>query len=230
MGDVTVLKALSSESRWHILRSLFVRPMSIDEIAEEAGLRPSTARHHLQPLIQIGLVEAYEGAKGSVGRPVVYYRVTEKRVDVSFPKRDYMDLSEILVSGLKAYLGVEDTRKIFTWIGERAGQDVMKKMAMERNIRTWTPEVFREIFIDSLLKNVGIEPEVLTMNDKEIVYRESNCLFLETAMKHPETVCNGLDAGFHSGIIRCMGEEVKGERLQCKGHGDTHCVYAIKWG
>lgn len=229
VSDVTVLKALSSGSRWDILRSLFIRPMSVSEIAEEVGLQPVTVRHHLQPLIQIGLVEAYEGPKGSVGRPEVYYRVTEKRVNVSFPKRDYMYLTEILISGLEASLGEEETRKIFTQIAEEAGQDIMKNLATEHNIEAWTPEVFRKVFIEGLLKNAGTEPEVVTMNEKEIVFRERNCLFLEVAMKHPETVCDGLDTGVHSGIIRGMGEGVKGERLQCRGHGDTYCEYAVKW-
>lgn len=229
MSSVSICKALSSKSRWDILRSLFNRPMGVNEIAKEVGLQPVTVRHHLQPLIQVGLIEAYEKTKRAVGRPEVYYRLTEEHIYVSFPQRDYMFLSETIVSGLQSSLGEEETREIFTKIGEETGKDMIKGLAIKHGVKKWTPEAFKEFFIEGLLKELGTEPEVVSTGKKEVVYLQRNCIFLEEALKHPEIVCDGLDAGFYSGIIRGMGQGVEGKRLKCKGHGDPYCEFSVKW-
>lgn len=227
--NVAICRALSSKSRWKILGLLFERAMSISEIAKRAGLQPINVRYHLQPLIQIGLVEAYEEAHGVVGRPETYYRITGKHVDVCFPRRHYMFLSEITVNGLQATLGVVKATEISTRIGEEAGEDILKGLATKHNVKEWAPEVFRKFFVQGLLKELGTEPEVVMTSKREVLFRERNCLFQEVALKHPEIICDGLDAGFYGGITKIMGQGVKARRLRCMGHGDPYCEYSIKW-
>lgn len=99
----------------------------------------------------------------------------------------------------------------------------------KHGVSEWTPEAFRNLFVDGLLKELGTEPEVTKMTEKEVAYREHNCLFLEMALKHPETICDGLDAGLYRGISGGMGQGVEGRRLKCRGHGDTYCEYSFKW-
>lgn len=105
----------------------------------------------------------------------------------------------------------------------------MGDLVAKQGVKEWTPDVFRVVFVEGLLKELGTEPEVVAMQEKEVVYRERNCIFLEVALKHPEIICDGLDAGFYDGIIRGMGQGVEGERLKCKGHGDPYCEYSVKW-
>lgn len=229
MDNVGVFKALSSASRWNILKTLSTKPMSITEIAEEVALKPITVRHHLQTLIQEGLVEIHEEIRGVVGRPEVYYRVADRSIMVSFPERDYLLLSGLLVDGLSAHLGEEQAKQIFTKIGEEAGVAYVNGLAAEHGIEEWTAESFGRIFVEGLLNEMGTKPEIVSQDENEITYLERNCLFLELAKSNPEPVCNGLDSGFHAGIVKGLGPDVEGKRLKCMGHGDGYCEYHLRW-
>ncbi|MFQ6068130.1 MAG: ArsR family transcriptional regulator [Candidatus Bathyarchaeia archaeon] len=94
-------RALSSTSRVEILKLLYKKSFSVEEIAKELGLKPITIRHHLQYLSEAGLIEAFEKREGSVGRPKVYYKVTKTPQTFSFPKRYYLRLSRFLINGME---------------------------------------------------------------------------------------------------------------------------------
>jgi len=49
------------------------------------------------------------------------------------------------------------------------------------------------------------------------------------ALKHPETICEGLDDGFFKGLVQEIGCGAEGKKLKCRGHGDEYCEYSIKW-
>jgi len=51
-------KALSNGNRLRILRLLARQPLTVEQLAEMLGLRPSTVSHHLQYLAHVGLVSA----------------------------------------------------------------------------------------------------------------------------------------------------------------------------
>jgi predicted ArsR family transcriptional regulator len=82
-----VYRALSSKSRVSILELLYKKPYSIDELAEKLGLQPITIRHHIQTLIDAGLLDSFEERSGVPGRPKVYYKVAKSLPIVSFPKK-----------------------------------------------------------------------------------------------------------------------------------------------
>lgn len=229
MENVNIFKALSSEPRWGILRSLSAGPMSINQLADEVGLKPITVRHHVQTLLQSGLIEVHGEVKESVGRPEVYYRATEKNVSVSFPKRDYLFLAQTLVDGVSAQLGEEEALKLFNRIGEEVGVSLVRGLALEHGVEKWSPEAFKEFFVEGLLGGMGTVPEVVSMGENEITFRERNCLFLEMARSNPNLVCNGLDTGFHRGVVKGLGPGVEGERLKCMGHDDPYCEYAVRF-
>jgi predicted ArsR family transcriptional regulator len=224
-----IFKALSSDSRWDILNALADEPKDINEIADRVGLKPITVRHHLSSLTKAGLVEQLTERKGGVGRPTTIYRITGDNVRVSFPKRDYFLLNQIIVEGLPAILGNETTKDVLLKVAVNAGFDFVENIAFQNGIERWTLDSFRRLFVEGLLGEMGTNPEVVSHSDDELIFQESNCLFFELAKANPELVCNALDQGFHEGIVKALGPDFQGERLKCMGHGDKYCKYLIKW-
>jgi predicted ArsR family transcriptional regulator len=224
-----VFKALSSDSRWEILNALADEPKDINEIADWVGLKAITIRHHLSSLTQAGLVEPLPERKGSVGRPTTLYRITGDNIRVSFPQRDYLLLNQIIVGGLPSILGNEAAKDALFRIAAKAGFDYVENLAFENNLEQWTLDIFKRLFVEGLLDQMGTKPEVVSMSEDELVFQERNCLFFELAKVNPELVCNALDQGFHDGVVKALGPDYEGERLKCMGHGDPYCRYKICW-
>ena len=74
-NDVEVHRALSTLVRHRMAELLSVRPMSVEQIAKEVGVKPITARHHLDVMRRSGIVGTEE-IHGSVGRPLTLFRLT----------------------------------------------------------------------------------------------------------------------------------------------------------
>jgi predicted ArsR family transcriptional regulator len=229
LNKTEVFKALSSNSRWEILNALADDPKDINEIADRVGLKAITVRHHLNSLTQAGLVEPLPERKGGVGRPTTIYRITGDNVRVSFPHRDYFLLNQIIIGGLSEILGGEATKDVLQRVAVKAGFDYIEKIAFENGVERWTLDSFRRLFVEGLLKEMGVNPEVVSQDENEFIFQESNCLFFELAKENPELVCNALDQGFHEGIVKALGPDFEGERLKCMGHGDPYCRYKILW-
>lgn len=224
-----VFKALASDSRWEILDALADEPKDINEIADQVGLKAITVRHHLSSLTQAGLVEPLPERRGGVGRPTTVYHITGENVRVSFPHRDYFLLNQIIVGGLPSILGDEATKDILFRVAMKAGFDYVENIAYQNGLERWTLDAFRRLFVEGLLGEMGTKPEVVSHGENELIYQERNCLFFELAKANPELVCNALDQGFHEGIVKALGPDFVGERLNCMGHGDPYCRYKILW-
>ncbi|MBC8223417.1 helix-turn-helix domain-containing protein [Candidatus Bathyarchaeota archaeon] len=224
-----VFKALSSDSRWEILNALTDEPKDINEIADRVGLKAITVRHHLSSLTQTGLVEPLPERKGGVGRPTTVYRITGDNIRVSFPQRDYFLLNQIIVGGLLSILGSEATKEIHLRVAVKAGFDLLENTASENGLERWTLDSFRRLFVEGLLGEMGTKPEVVSQSEDELIFQERNCLFFELVKTNPELICNALDKGFHDGVVKALGPDFEGERLNCMGHGDPYCRYKILW-
>jgi predicted ArsR family transcriptional regulator len=229
LNKAEVFKALSSDSRWEILNALADEPKDINEIAARIGLKAITVRHHLSSLTQAGLVEPLPKRKGNVGRPTTLYRITGNNIRVSFPQRDYLLLNQIIVGGLPDILGNEATKDVLLRIAVKAGFDFVENLAFENNLERWTLDSFKRLFVEGLLDQMGTKPEVVSISEEELIFQERNCLFFELAKTNPELVCNALDQGFHDGVVKALGPDYEGERLNCMGHGDPYCRYKIRW-
>ena len=72
--DVEVHRALSTLVRHRMAELLSVRPMSVDQIAKAVGVKPITARHHLEVMKRSGIVGTEE-VRGRVGRPLTLFRL-----------------------------------------------------------------------------------------------------------------------------------------------------------
>lgn len=74
-----------------------VRPgRSAAEIGELLGLHVTTARFHLDRLIEAGVVEGFREARGTVGRPRKLYAARFEALPAGRANRPYRELAEIL--------------------------------------------------------------------------------------------------------------------------------------
>lgn len=72
------LAVLGSKPRLEILRELSRRDMYVSELMESVGMDGKTATHHLDVLVEAGLLDSYKS-----GRRRYYSLVREVRVEVS---------------------------------------------------------------------------------------------------------------------------------------------------
>jgi predicted ArsR family transcriptional regulator len=229
LSETEAYRALSSKPRLEILRLLYRKPLSVEEIAQSLKLQPITIRHHLQSLEEAGFIEKSEQRAGVVGRPKTYYMIAKKPKIVSFPRRRYLTLSNFLINTLKFTLGTKKAQKLLKKVGIDMGVNIIKKLELEHNIKEWSPKVYEEFFIKKYLKESGAEPEIVEVSNKKIVYRLHNCLFFEMALKMPEMMCDTLHESFHEGVSKATGNKVKISRATCMAHGDLYCEHACEW-
>jgi len=227
--EAEAYRALSSKSRLEILKLLYRKPMSVEEIAEMLHLQPITIRHHLQSLVEAGFIEAFEERAGSVGRPKIYYKTVREPSLVSFPKRRYLMLNNFIINTLRYVLGEEQAKKLLKKAGLEMGENTAKRLESENEVKDWNLKAYQEFFVKDYLEKMGAEPEIVEVSDKKIVYRLHNCLFFEMAIKMPEIMCNVLHESFYEGFIKAMGKNLKVNRLTCMAKGDPYCEHSIEW-
>ncbi len=224
-----VYRALASKSRADILKLMYKKPRNIEELAEKLGLRPITVRHHVQALMEAGLVESYEERSGKSGRPTNYYRIPKLLPLVGFPERRYFLLSSFLLDTIGRKIGEQKTKEMMAKAGYEMGKDTVKTLEQERTVGRWSPKEFVEIFVKGYLEETGAEPEIVSESDKRVVYRLHNCIFSELSLKNPDLMCDVLHRKFHQGICVAMGKNVKDSQKTCMGHGDTFCEHIVEW-
>ncbi len=222
-------QTLSSKTRLDILKLLYKKDLSVEEIADSLNLHTISIRHHLQSLEEAGLVEKYDERYGTAGRPKTFYRIVKKTKILGFPKRRYLTLSSFLIEALTFTAGEKNTKKLLSRVGNAMGRDVIKDLERKNNLSEWNTLQYLEFFIKKYLEESGAEPEIVEMTDKKIVYRLHNCLFFELALKMPDKMCDVLHDSFHEGSSAAMGKLIKTTRTTCMGKGDDYCEHVCEW-
>lgn len=229
-SEASLSRALATSSRLTILKSISSHSKSVEELSAETGLAPMTVRHHLEVLMKVDLAEEDETRiPHGVGRPQVRYKAANRPVSITFPKRNYLYLSDSLIQGLVKRLGEKETREVFLEIGKRIGTAMVAEAGKKAAVKRWTADTVVQHLIRGVFDEFGVEPELIGASDSEVNFVEHNCLFRELAIKYPHLVCDGLDDGFHEGIDSALGCNAKTEKVKCAGHGDPYCQYIIHW-
>lgn len=223
-----VYHALSSEARAEILKLVYQKPRHIEELAESLKLQPVSVRHHIQALLESGLLEFHEERSGLAGRPKTHYTISKTLPSVAFPARRYFDLSKTLVASLQRNLGEKKTEKILAEAGRELGIETIKYLEAKNNITKWNSKEFAEIVV-KYLQEVGAEPEIIELSDSKLTYRLHNCLFSELSKEIPGLLCDVMHHAFQQAMLDSMHEEIKGVQTSCMGHGDISCQHDIEW-
>lgn len=220
--------ALGSRVRLRILEALAARSMALPEIARELELNRTTLRYHLAVLQEQGWIqEAPPGKAQGSGRPPVRYRASP-HAWVGFPERHFELLGEIALRALLESNGAERTTEALRAKGSALGQDLVHAAAVRASLPEWSPEAFENLVLHGLFREFGVVGDVVARTPTALTYRVYTCPFLELAEKMPGLVCDAVDAGFHEGIDRSMGE-VTTAKTACMGHGDPFCEYRLSW-
>lgn len=224
-----IYRVLASKSRADILKLLYKKPHSIEELAEKLTLRPITVRHHIQCLMEAGILESHEKRSGTSGRPTNYYKVAKTLPVINFPERRYFLLASFLINTIQISLGKEKTEELLADAGREMGREVIEQLEQKYNIKKWSPKVFADIFVKGYLEETGTEPELVKTNAKQVIYRLHNCIFFELALKEPSLMCDVLHKQFHQGVCAAIGKNVKDAQKTCMGHGDNYCEHFVEW-
>ena len=229
LNESVLHRALGSPSRAQILRLLYRGSLSVDEIAKNLDLQAITIRHHLQALMEAGIVECHEERSGTAGRPRAYYNIAKTSPSTSFPKRQYQILSESLINSMIEEFGINRTKSLLKKIGIGMGETAVKMLESEHNIKSWSPKDYETYLIRGYFEAEGAEPEILETAHNKVAYRLHNCLFQELSIKMPEILCDVLHESFHEGVSKAIGKNLKIDRATCMGHGDAYCEHIAVW-
>lgn len=220
--------ALGSPVRLRVLEALAIRAMSLPELARELDLNRTTLRYHLAVLQEQGWIrEASPTRAHGSGRPPVRYRASP-HAWVGFPERHFELLGEIALRALLESTGADRTTDVLRAKGSAMGQDFARQAAVRAELQEWSPDAFERLILHGLFREFGVIGDVVARTPADLTYRVYTCPFLELAEKLPGLVCDAVDAGFHEGIDRSMGD-VATAKTACMGHGDPFCEYRLSW-
>ena len=220
--DVELIEALASSTRRTILELVSSTPSSVSEIADRVGLKPISVRFHLRKMMRVNLVEEAKQMRPT-GRPRYLYRATNRRFEVVFPRRNYMQLASILLDALAAFKdsdrGQGEIRAAGAKLGAELGRSLKGKEA------SWDGLSLKKHFVDGLLEDYGAKPETVKCSKSGIQYRVNNCPFRELAAEYPQIVCEQLDDAINASLLKEIDKSIDWRKMKCFGHGDSYCEY-----
>ncbi|MFI9594825.1 helix-turn-helix transcriptional regulator [Nonomuraea sp. NPDC052265] len=163
------------------------------EAAEAAGVSRTLAGHHLDKLVEAGLLESGfrpQDRKGpGSGRPAKVYRRAKGERTVSLPPRDYATPASVLADVVELLGAEEQAERVARRAGARIGRE-----------RSGEP-------VGRVLRERGYEPY-----DEGGALRLRNCPFHLLSQEQPLLVCS-MNLALCQGLLEGMGEDPGRARL-----------------
>lgn len=215
--DLTALASLAPGTRRDVYFLALARDgITADQAGEALGVARSTAAHHLERLLEDGLVEAefrrLTGRTGpGAGRPAKIYRPADRELDVTLPPRQYRLAAELLARAV-AGAGSQAATDALVDSARAAGRDIG---AAARARRAGDPDPRRQAA--ALLRERGVAPDEL--EDGTLLLR--NCPFERLVAGHEEVVCE-MHRALTEGILDGLG--AAGLRAERSARSDACCV------
>jgi predicted ArsR family transcriptional regulator len=189
-------------------------PVTVNEIAEAFGIHRNAAKHHLDRLLDAGLLQAefrrVNGRKGpGAGRPSKLYSSTDTEISFSLPERHYDLLAHLLLQSLTQGddLGA---------VGFRYGQDLA---------RTKSAAGASDDPVDGvrdLLDGLGFKTNVEADEDGHLWITTENCPFGWVAAEASNGEVCRLDRSIIAGVLAgfgCSTSSVVGHTTIAGGQG-----------
>ncbi|NUW32086.1 transcriptional regulator [Nonomuraea sp. SMC257] len=159
------------------------------EAAEAAGVSRTLAGHHLDKLVEAGLLESGfrqpERRGPGSGRPAKVYRRASGERSVSLPPRDYAMLASVL-AGVADALGAEEK-------AEEVARAAGARLARGR----------RGEPVEAVLAERGYEPYADDAGEGRLRLR--NCPFHALSQEHPLLVCS-MNLALCQGLLEGLGD------------------------
>lgn len=193
--DTPSHRALGTASRVAILKMVRSAEsgMTAAEVGERAGQHLSTARAHLDRLVEAGLLMKARASGGQPGRPAWRYRTTAD-IDPAPAPAPYRLLAAALLDHLGGTGG--DVRAA----AARAGQAWGRHLAAATD-----PDAGPVGTVLSVLGGLGFSPRLSETVPPETTAEVHlhTCPFLELVGRNPDAMC-----GLHAGVIRGALDQV----------------------
>lgn len=179
-------------------------PVGVQEVAEQVGLHPNTARFHLEGLVEAGLATRAPRLRGTPGRPSMAYRASAD--DTAAGVRRYRLLAEML-TGLVSAAMPEPAKA-----AEEAGREWGAYLA-EQPPPYHRPDREEALAkLTAVLSEMGFAPQARA-DGKELRVRLRQCPFQEVARRHQDIVC-ALHLGLMRGALARMRAPLTTQRLE----------------
>ena len=190
-------RALAEASRVGILELLRSRrePLTVNDIADEMGLHPNTARVHLSILVEAGLVVETTAPGGAPGRPARLYEASGLEPD---EQSGYRLLASILAGHLSTHS--RDPAAAAEAAGSAWGRRLVELPRDGRDGDPLPPVI-------ELLDRLGFEPES-HRGERGVSVELHHCPFRDIANDHPEVAC-AVHLGIIRGALRELGSDAE---------------------
>ena len=199
---------LVDNPRSAILDFLRRKDSSVDELSAQLQISASATRQHLAILERDGQIRR-TAVKERVGRPKVYYSLTEK-AEAAFPKV-YAHFIKWLLADLLEREGEDSVRALLGRLG-----------ALQASYyQDWMTEDGGAEAVVAVLNELGAFA-ALKRDNGHFVIQEYNCLLYEIAMEFGDIVCE-----FN---LKFIGSLLKSpvEQTSCIAHGDRCCSFVLE--
>lgn len=194
------------ESRARVLDLLRAagEPLGVQQVSEQAGLHPNTARFHLDALVDVGLATRRPQPRSTPGRPSMIYEVADS--DGPVGRRRYRLLAEMLTSMIAGVMA--QPSEAAAEAGREWGRYLTEQLPPYARL---DPGQAVERLTEAL-EEIGFAPESVAEDGSfRLLLRQ--CPFREVAERHQEVVC-GLHLGLMQGALAQMRAPVSADRLQ----------------
>lgn len=191
------------ESRARVLDVLRAsgEPVAVQEVADQVGLHPNTARFHLDGLVDAGLAERHSEVRTQPGRPRTVYSASA--ADVPAGQRSYRLLAEMLTSLVADSL--PEPGQAAETAGEAWGRYLAERPAPSQRIDA--AEGVRRL--SAVLADAGFAPDPV----QGPVIPLRHCPFREVAEQHQDVVCS-LHLGLMRGVLAEVRAPLRAEKLE----------------
>ncbi len=165
--------------------------LGVQQVADQTGLHPNTARFHLDALVEAGLAERAPQPRLTPGRPSMAYQATGS--DGPAGQRRYRLLAEILTSMITGVMA--QPGEAATQAGREWGRYLTEQLPPYQ--RAGTDQAIERL--TGTLQEIGFAPEVVTEGGGRRL-RLHQCPFREVAEHHQDVVC-ALHLGLMQGVL-----------------------------
>lgn len=187
------------------------------QVAEQFGLHPNVARHHLDKLASGSYLEVTVERAHGAGRPSKRYRAVSDEVTLDTPvKTD--DLVLTLLGRALALLPADAARDMAEQVGEEYGRAMAAGLAGESGQRTFRAAL--HTVADALTAHGFAAHTERHGNQLRIV--NNHCPFGDAAIENP-VIC-AVDRGMVKGMLAALYGDTEPELASSRPQGDEFCV------
>lgn len=207
-------------------------PVTTKEIAERFSLHRNVARAHLDKMVDIELLRFERKKKSAGGRPAKLYFLGKTPVDLHFPPRQYLLLTNLLVQIIKrlsSQIGDGEgpqTAAVAEAVGYDAGRSVFggPPTPAREGAKIDFDDVMGRVVVE--MNALGFHCELLSLAAKEAEIKVHNCIFNEVAIEDPQLTCR-LDMGLLRGLLSRHLPNFSVESHKCVSSEKSHCCVKI---